>query len=124
MGEKMSKVYQVVIYTSILDEEKLASYAALAGLDDPVIDIAITPDRADCLGVRGIARDLASAGLGRLSSFKKIKLKQNFSQPVKISITKEKNQGCMSFGACYIRNIKNKEEIDLSACDATCHTLL
>ena len=73
------------------------------------IDLSITPNRPDCLGVRGIARDLASAGLGRLSSFKKIKLKQNFSQPVKISITKEKNQGCMSFGACYIRNIKNKE---------------
>ena len=73
------------------------------------IDLSITPNRPDCLGVRGIARDLASAGLGRLSSFKKIKFKQNFSQPVKISITKEKNQGCMSFGACYIRNIKNKE---------------
>ena len=73
------------------------------------IDLSITPNRPDCLGIRGIARDLASAGLGRLSSFKKIKFKQNFSQPVKISITKEKNQGCMSFGACYIRNIKNQE---------------
>ena len=37
-----------------------------AGLDDPVIDIAITPNRADCLGVRGVARDLAAAGLGTL----------------------------------------------------------
>ena len=73
------------------------------------IDISITPNRPDCLGVRGIARDLASAGLGRLSNLKKIKIKQNFSQPIKISITNEKNQGCMSFGACYIRNIKNKE---------------
>ena len=34
------------------------------GLDDPVIDIAITPNRQDCTGVRGIARDLAAAGLG------------------------------------------------------------
>ena len=73
------------------------------------IDVSITPNRPDCLGVRGIARDLASAGLGRLSNLKKTKIKQNFSQPMKISITKEKNQGCMSFGACYIRNIKNKE---------------
>ncbi len=32
--------------------------------DDPLIDISLTPDRADCLGVRGIARDLAAAGLG------------------------------------------------------------
>ena len=73
------------------------------------IDLSITPNRPDCLGVRGIARDLASTGLGKLSNLKKIKFKQNFSQPMKISITKEKNQGCMSFGACYIRNIKNKE---------------
>ena len=74
-----------------------------------VIDLSITPNRPDCLGVRGIARDLASAGLGRLSNLKKTKIKQSFSQPIKVSITKEKNQGCMSFGACYIRNIKNKE---------------
>ena len=73
------------------------------------IDLSITPNRPDCLGVRGIARDLASAGLGKLSNLKKIKIKQNFSQPIKISIINEKNQGCMSFGACYIRGIKNKE---------------
>ncbi len=73
------------------------------------IDVSITPNRPDCLGVRGIARDLASAGLGKLSNLKKRKIRQNFSQPIKISITKEKSQGCMSFGACYIRNIKNKE---------------
>ncbi len=73
------------------------------------LDISITPNRPDCLGIRGIARDLASAGLGKLSNLKKTKIKQSFSQPIKISITKEKNQGCMSFGACYIRNIKNKE---------------
>ena len=73
------------------------------------IDVSITPNRQDCLGVRGIARDLASAGLGQLSNLKKIKFKQGFSQPIKVSITKEKNQGCLSFGACYIKNIKNKE---------------
>ena len=42
------------------------SYAAWAGLDDPVIDVAVTPNRPDCMGVRGIARDLAAAGLGTL----------------------------------------------------------
>ena len=41
-------------------------YADWAGLDDPVIDVAITPNRPDCMGVRGIARDLAAAGLGTL----------------------------------------------------------
>jgi phenylalanyl-tRNA synthetase beta chain len=37
-----------------------------AGLNDPVIDVSITPNRQDCMGVRGIARDLAAAGLGTL----------------------------------------------------------
>ena len=73
------------------------------------IDISITPNRPDCLGVRGIARDLASTGIGKLVNLKKINIKQKKPQPIKISITKEKNQGCMSFGACYIKNIKNKE---------------
>jgi phenylalanyl-tRNA synthetase beta chain len=41
-------------------------YAVWAGLNDPVIDVAITPNRQDCMGVRGIARDLAAAGLGTL----------------------------------------------------------
>ncbi len=43
-----------------------ASYASYAGLDDPLFDVAITPNRQDCMGVRGIARDLAAAGLGAL----------------------------------------------------------
>lgn len=42
------------------------SYADYAGLDDPVIKVSVTPDRADCMGVRGIARDLAAAGMGTL----------------------------------------------------------
>ena len=42
------------------------SYADYAGLDDPVIEVSVTPDRADCMGVRGIARDLAAAGMGTL----------------------------------------------------------
>ena len=43
-----------------------AAFAQWAGLDDTVIDVAITPNRQDCMGVRGIARDLAAAGLGTL----------------------------------------------------------
>ncbi len=46
-----------------------APVAQVLGLDDPVIDIAITPNRGDCLGVRGVARDLAAAGLGTLKPF-------------------------------------------------------
>jgi phenylalanyl-tRNA synthetase beta chain len=45
------------------------NYAAWAGLDDPVIEIAVTPNRGDALSVRGVARDLAAAGLGVLKPF-------------------------------------------------------
>ena len=41
-------------------------YAQWAGLDDPVIDVSVTPNRGDCFSVRGIARDLAAAGIGTL----------------------------------------------------------
>ena len=73
------------------------------------IDISITPNRADCLGVRGIARDLSSAGVGKLISINRKKIKQNTKHQIKTSITKEKNQGCDIFGSCYIKNITNKE---------------
>jgi len=73
------------------------------------IDVSITPNRPDCLGIRGIARDLASSGLGALIERKKKPLKQKFNQPIKISISKEKLQGCLAFGACYIKNIANKD---------------
>ncbi|HEY1413092.1 MAG TPA: phenylalanine--tRNA ligase subunit beta, partial [Rhodopila sp.] len=45
------------------------SYPAWAGLDDPVIEIGVTPNRGDCFSVRGVARDLAAAGLGTLKPF-------------------------------------------------------
>jgi phenylalanyl-tRNA synthetase beta chain len=73
------------------------------------IDISITPNRADCLGVRGIARDLAASGFGSLIKIKKNSLKQSFKQPFKISISKDKKQGCLTFSSCYIKNITNKE---------------
>ena len=51
----------------LTDAPKIGTPAADAlGLNDPMIEIGITPNRPDCLGVRGIARDLAAAGLGTL----------------------------------------------------------
>ena len=47
-------------------------YADVLGLGDPVIEVKLTPNRPDCTGVRGIARDLAAAGLGKLKPEKKI----------------------------------------------------
>ena len=89
------------------DREIGKSYFKSKG--EKVIDISITPNRADCLGVRGIARDLAASGFGKLIKIKKNLLKQSFTQPIKISIAKDKNQSCLVFGSCYIKNITNKE---------------
>jgi len=79
---------------------------------EKTIDIAITPNRPDCLGVRGIARDLASSGLGRLKKQPPIKINQKFKNPVKVSIKKEKGQACAIFGSVYIRNVQNRESPD------------
>ena len=76
---------------------------------DQAIDVSITPNRADCLGIRGIARDLSSTGIGKLISLKKKKLKQSNKHFIKISIKNDPKQGCTTFGSCYIKNINNKE---------------
>ena len=74
-----------------------------------LIDLSITPNRSDCLGVRGIARDLAASGFGKLKNFKQKKIKSNTKQTLKVKINKEKNQACSSFGSCLITNVKNTE---------------
>jgi phenylalanyl-tRNA synthetase beta chain len=74
-----------------------------------LIDLSITPNRPDCLGVRGIARDLAASGFGKLKNLKEKKIKSNSKQTVKVKINKEKNQACSSFGSCLITNVKNVE---------------
>ena len=74
-----------------------------------VIDISITPNRADCLGVRGIARDLSAAGSGKLKNIKSEKLTKKNKQKINIKITKEKNQDCITFGSCLITGVKNIE---------------
>ena len=74
-----------------------------------LIDLSITPNRPDCLGVRGIARDLAASGFGKLKNLKKKKIYSKMNQTFKIKIKKEKSQGCSIFGSCLITNVKNTE---------------
>src|SRR5271165_833433 len=57
-------------------------YVTWAGLDDPVIDISVTPNRGDALSVRGVARDLAAAGLGRLLPFAPARVAGKFASPL------------------------------------------
>ena len=74
-----------------------------------LIDLSITPNRPDCLGVRGIARDLTASGFGKLLELKEKKIKSKTKQTLKVKINKEQNQGCNAFGSCLITNVKNTE---------------
>ncbi len=74
-----------------------------------LIDLSITPNRPDCLGVRGIARDLATAGFGKLKKEETYQIKSKIKQKISVKILKEKHQGCTSFGSCLITNVKNSE---------------
>ena len=74
-----------------------------------VIELSITPNRPDCLGVRGIARDLFASGMGNLKEITKTKFKKNSKHNLKVKIEKSKNQACSIFGSCLIKNISNKE---------------
>ena len=74
-----------------------------------VIELSITPNRPDCLGVRGIARDLSASNFGKLKEPKKSKIKKDIRHNLKIKIEKNKKQACSIFGSCIIKNIKNTE---------------
>mgnify|MGYP001201433742 CR=1 FL=1 len=74
-----------------------------------LIDLSITPNRPDCLGVKGIARDLAASGFGKMKKVKEKKIKSKIKQTIKIKINKERDQGCVAFGSCLISNVKNTE---------------
>ncbi len=82
-----------------------ASYAGWAGLDDPVIEVAITPNRQDCMGVRGIARDLAAAGLGSLKSLV-MPLIETGQTPV-AEVRTDDPEGCPAFYGQAIDGVTN-----------------
>ncbi len=82
-----------------------ASFADYAGLDDAVFDVAITPNRQDCMGVRGIARDLAAAGLGTLKPLDVPLIEGSFDNPVEIRI--EDSEGCPAFFGRTVRGLTN-----------------
>lgn len=76
-------------------------------LVDPVIEVSITPNRGDCLGIYGIARELAAAGLGTLKSIAVNEISPSFSNPIKISIANEHD--CPLFVARSFSGVKNCE---------------
>jgi phenylalanyl-tRNA synthetase beta chain len=100
-------------HTGIIEldpKAKVGSPAAAAlGLDDAVIEVAITPNRPDCLGVRGIARDLAAAGLGKLKKDSIKPVKGGFPNPIpiKLEFAKQTADACPIFAGRLVRGVKN-----------------
>lgn len=86
------------------DTEIGLPFAEVMGLNDPVIDISLTPNRADCAGVYGVARDLAAAGLGKLKNPDAEPVKGTFKSPISVEVRTPNNP---IFVGRYIRGIKN-----------------
>ncbi len=92
-------------------------FADVLGLNDPVIEIAITPNRADALGVRGVARDLAAAGLGRLKPRNVAQVPGAFKSPIGVTLdlpggNRGDNHACPLFLGRLIRGVKNGDSPD------------
>ncbi|MBX4932909.1 phenylalanine--tRNA ligase subunit beta [Rhizobium bangladeshense] len=83
------------------------SYAAYARLDDPVIEINLTPNRPDCTSVHGIARDLAASGLGTLKTRSAPSFAMNGETPVKLTLDLDDPRLCPGFALRLVRGVKN-----------------
>ncbi|MEL0105383.1 MAG: phenylalanine--tRNA ligase subunit beta [Rhodospirillaceae bacterium] len=88
-----------------------ASAVDVMGLDDPIIDIEITPNRADCLGVRGIARDLAAAGIGTLKPLDTSPVSGDGESSINVHLEFDglDPSPCPFFAGRVIRGVKNVE---------------
>lgn len=86
-----------------------APAAEALGMSDPVFDIGITPNRGDCLGVRGIARDLAAAGIGTLKPLLIEPVEGKFESPIKVhlDLDDETISACPYFVGRYFRGVRN-----------------
>jgi phenylalanyl-tRNA synthetase beta chain len=80
-------------------------FAEVLGFNDPVFDIAVTPNRPDALGVHGVARDLAAAGVGTFNEKAPKPVVGKFPCPIKVSI--EAPELCTAFGIRVIKGVKN-----------------
>jgi len=83
------------------------SFAAYAGLDDPVVEINLTPNRPDCTSIFGIARDLAASGLGKLRLPKAPDFKVEGKTPVEVKIVLDDERLCPGFAYRLVRGVKN-----------------
>ena len=84
------------------------SYIEYADLNDPVIEIAITPNRGDCLGVRGIARDLSAASIGRMKPLDTSECKGEFDSPIHWALSPDAVEIVPRVTGRYFQDVANK----------------
>ncbi|MEO0392241.1 MAG: phenylalanine--tRNA ligase subunit beta [Pseudomonadota bacterium] len=84
-----------------------AAYVDYAGLNDPVFEIGLTPNRGDCAGVYGIARDLAAKGIGTLKPLPGKPVAGQFDNPITIAIRDDAAAACPAFAGRLIKGVKN-----------------
>lgn len=99
-------------HTGILDlntDLPAGTPAAQALCPDVVFDLTVTPNRPDCYGAKGIARDLAAAGLGTYTPHDAQEIAGSYASPVQVNIT---TPDCPVFVGRYIKNVTNKESPD------------
>ncbi len=104
----LSEAHEGII--ELASDARVGAPAAEAlGLADPLIDVAITPNRGDCLGVRGLARELAAAGLGRLRPLDTRPAPGMFASPIGVSLSlpPEAAEACPYFVGRFIRGVRN-----------------
>jgi len=90
------------------DAQVGALAADALGATDAIFEIGLTPNRGDCAGVRGIARDLAAAGLGTLKPLSEFKLQSSGKSPVKVVRDVPDDKLCPVFAGYYIKGVKNR----------------
>jgi phenylalanyl-tRNA synthetase beta chain len=83
-------------------------FVQYAGLDDPIIEVSVTPNRPDCLGVRGIARDLAAAGAGTLKRLDTPLVRGSFKPELKLTLNPKAQQACPHYMSRLILGVQNK----------------
>jgi phenylalanyl-tRNA synthetase beta chain len=107
LGEDHDGIIELAVDAPIGED-----FASFANLDDPVVDVSITPNRQDCMGVRGIARDLAAKGLGTLRSLGVPVVAEDGDAP---AVRTDDPEGCPAFYARAVRGVTNDTAPDWMA---------
>ena len=103
LGEEQDGILELDATATVGQE-----FSSHQGMDDPLIEVGLTPNRPDCLGVRGIARDLAAAGAGTLKEMNTPNVKGSFKSALPLELDKKAQKACPNYLGREIKGIQNK----------------